>query len=114
MPFENVAEVVLFKSFVECGLSIPICDFLQGLLFYWGIQLHHLTPSSMLHISIFVHLCEAFLGIHPYFDLFKCLFSLNPHPNIRNIARVGGADLQLRPNMAEKYIPYIPRHQIGD
>ena len=102
MPFEKVAEVVLFKSFVECGLSIPICDFLQGLLFYWGIQLHHLTPSSMLHISIFVHLCEAFLGIHPHFDLFKCLFSLNPHPNIRNIARVGGADLQLRPNMAEK------------
>ena len=37
-----------------------------------------------------------------------------PHPNIKNIARVGGADLQLRLGMANKYIPYTPRRQIGD
>ena len=73
-----------------------------GLLFVWGV---HLTPDSILHIAIFVQLCEAFLGIHPYFDLFKSLFSLNPYPNLRNIARVGGADLQFRPGMAEKYNP---------
>ena len=57
--------------------------------FFWGIQLHHLTPDSILHIAIFVQLCEAFLGIHPHFDLFKSLFSLSPYPNLRNIARVG-------------------------
>ena len=77
-PFEKVAEIVLFKSYVERGLAIPICDFLRGLLFYWEIQLHHLTPNSIIHISIFVHMCEAFLGIHPHFDLFKSLFSLTP------------------------------------
>jgi len=88
-PFEKVAETVLFKSFVERGLAIRTCDFLRGLLFHWGIQLHHLTPNSMLLISIFMHLCEAFLGIHPHFDLFKSLFSLILHLNIRNIARVG-------------------------
>ena len=74
---------------MERGLSIPACDFLWGLLFFWGVQLHHLTPDSILHIAIFVQLCEAFLGIHPHFDLFKSLFSLNPYPNLRNIARVG-------------------------
>ena len=62
-PFERVAETVLFKAFVERGLAIPVYDFLRGLLFHWGIQLHHLTPDSILHITIFVHLCEAFLGI---------------------------------------------------
>ena len=104
-PSEKTSEIVLFKAFVECGLAIPGCDFLRGLLFFWGIQLHHLTPDSNLHIAIFVQLCEAFLGIHPHFDLFKSLFSLNPYPNLRNIARVGGADLQFRPGMAEKYNP---------
>ena len=44
-PFEKVQEVVLFKAFVERGLAIPACDFLHGLIFYWGVQLHHLTPQ---------------------------------------------------------------------
>jgi len=108
-PFEKISEIVLFKAFVEHGLAIPVCDFLRGLLFFLGIQLHHLTPDSILHIAIFVHLCETFLGIYPHFDLFKSLFSLNPFPNLKNIARVGGADLQFCPGMADKYIPYTLR-----
>ena len=97
--FERVAETVMFKSFVERGLAIPVCDFLRGLLFFWGIQLHHLTPTSILHISIFVHLCEAFLGIYPHFDLFKSLFFLNPSLNFSNVATVGGANLELQSEM---------------
>ena len=88
-PFEKTSEIVLFKAFV----AIPACDFLRGLLFFWDIQLHHLTPDSILHIAIFVQLCEVFLGIYPHFDLFKSLFSLNLCPNLRSIAKVGGADL---------------------
>lgn len=113
-PYERVAETVIFKSFVERGLGIPICDFLRGLLFFWRIQLHHLTPTFVLHISIFVHLCEAFLGIYPHFDLFKSLFFLNPYPNFSNVATVGGANLELRSEMAGKYILYTPRCQIVD
>jgi len=64
-PFEKTFEIVFFKAFVERGLAIPACDFLRSLLFFWGVQLHHLTPDSVLHIAIFVQLCEAFLGIHP-------------------------------------------------
>jgi hypothetical protein len=32
--------------------------------------LNHLTPNGVLHLSVFVHLCEIFLGIplpSPYF-----------------------------------------------
>ena len=73
-------------------------------------------PGNAIVLFIYhsIQLCEAFLGIHPHFDLFKSLFSLNPYPNLRNIARVGGADLQFCPGMAEKYIPYSLRRQIGD
>ena len=40
-PFEKTSEIVLFKAFVERGLAILACDFLRGLLFFWGVQLHH-------------------------------------------------------------------------
>ena len=33
-PHERVAETVVFKSFVERGLGIPVCDLLRGLLFF--------------------------------------------------------------------------------
>ena len=42
--FEKTSKIVLFKAFVERGLAVPVCDFLRGLLFVWGIQLHHFDP----------------------------------------------------------------------
>ena len=69
VPHEGPNETVIFQSHVLRGLGIPTSDFFRGLLHHWGIQVHHLTPNSILHISIFVHLCEAFLGIEPHFDL---------------------------------------------
>ena len=38
----------------------------------------NLAPNSFVHMSVFVHLCEAFLGIEPHFDLFLHLFHLKP------------------------------------
>jgi hypothetical protein len=64
-PMENVDEIVCFCSFSERGLALPTCSFFRGLLYYYGIELQHLNPNSICHISIFIHLCEAFLGIEP-------------------------------------------------
>ena len=88
-PYFHTAEIVAFIPYFERGLGLPCSAFFSGLLHYYRIQLHHLTPDSILHIAIFVHLCEAFLGIYPHFDLFKSLFFLNPWPNFRNVATVG-------------------------
>jgi hypothetical protein len=100
--FENVKETILFQHFVERGLGIPTCDFLHGLLFHYGIQLHHLNPNSILHIAIFVQFYEACLGIEPHFGLFCYLFHLKPQPSENNIVEVGGAGLQLRQGMEKK------------
>jgi hypothetical protein len=35
------------------------------------VQLHQLTPNSILHIACFVTLCESFLGIEPHFLLWR-------------------------------------------
>jgi hypothetical protein len=40
------------------------------------VQLHQLTPNSILHIACFITPCEAFLGINPHWGLWKYLFCL--------------------------------------
>jgi hypothetical protein len=57
---------VMFLAFLLCGLSLPSHEFLRGLLFVYGMQLHQLTPNSILHITCFITLCESFLGIEAH------------------------------------------------
>jgi hypothetical protein len=60
---------VMFLAFLLHGLSFPAHEFLHGLLFVYGVQLHQLTPNLILHIACFVTLCESFLGIEPHWIL---------------------------------------------
>jgi hypothetical protein len=60
---------VMFLAFLLRGLSFPAHEFLRGLLYMYGVQLHQLTPNSLLHIACFITLCESFLGIEPHFIL---------------------------------------------
>jgi hypothetical protein len=55
---------------------VPPHLFLHSLLWYYGLELHHLTPSGVLHIAIFVTLCEAYLGVDPNLNLWKYFFRL--------------------------------------
>jgi hypothetical protein len=48
---------------------MPLHWFLHLLLWHYDLELHHLTPSGVLHIVAFMTLCEAYLGIDPEFDL---------------------------------------------
>jgi hypothetical protein len=57
---------VMFLAFLLRGLSLPAHEFLRGLLFIYGVQLHQLTPNSILHIVCFITICESFLGIDPH------------------------------------------------
>ena len=89
-PFEGTLETVMFRDFVERDLAIPMSEFFHALLQFWGIQLHHLTPQSILHLFIFTHFCEAFLGMFPHFHLFQYFFTLVPIPNATNPSVIGG------------------------
>jgi hypothetical protein len=104
-PYERAEEIVLFQYFVEHGLPLPVSDFFHSLLFYYGVQLHHLNPNSILHISIFVHFYEAFLGIEPQFNLFCYLFNLKPQPNESSMYEVNGVGLKLRLGMEKSTSP---------
>ncbi|KAK1600802.1 hypothetical protein QYE76_017097 [Lolium multiflorum] len=87
---------VSFVDHLIRGLSAPIHDFLRGLLFLYGIQLHQLTPNSILHISIFITLCECFLGVPPNWALWKRIFLLRRNASRNAAYNIGGVVICVR------------------
>jgi hypothetical protein len=81
----------MFLAFLLCGLSLPTHEFLRGLLYVYGVQLHQLTPNFILHIAYFVTLCESFLGIEPHFLLWRSIFRLRPNVSLSHKPELGGA-----------------------
>jgi hypothetical protein len=67
-------EISMFTRLAARGLSLQASDFFKGLLGYYGIEYPNLHPNGMFHTSIFVHFCEAFLGIKPHWILFQKFF----------------------------------------
>jgi hypothetical protein len=95
-PMEkNPDEVPMFARFVERGLALPVSDFFKGLLKYYGIEYLNLNPNGIFHVFVFVHFCEAFVGIKPHWILFRKFFCLKPPPSANDPRVVGGADIQM-------------------
>jgi hypothetical protein len=103
---ENVDEIVTFFPFCQTGFGAPLLFFLPrpSLLLRAGAPSPN--PNSICHISIFIHFCEAFLGIEPHWDLFRFLFCVKPQPTLKNLSVVGGTGIQLRQQAGDKYLSY--------
>jgi hypothetical protein len=95
---------VMFFAFLLRGLSLPAHEFLRGLLFVYGVQLHQLTPNSILHIACFITLCESFLGIDPHFLLWRSIFQLRPSVSLSKKSELGGACISVRAE--SKYLEF--------
>jgi hypothetical protein len=86
----------MFLAFLLHGFSLPAHECLCELLFVYGVQLHQLTPNSILHIACFITLYEAFLGINPHWGLWKCLFHLRRNVSKEEIHDLGGTIVFVR------------------
>jgi hypothetical protein len=75
-PMKDDKEQVIFASFFECGYNVATSDFFRGLLYYYKLELVHLVPNSIIVVSLFIHLCEAYLGIPPHFLLWWYFFNI--------------------------------------
>src|SRR5436190_15212907 len=93
-PTANTGEIVVFEPFFYRGFSVPTNGLFRGLLHFYKIELVHLNPNSILHISTFIYLCEAYLGIEPHFALFRHLFQVTTRQKTGPVV-VGGASIQL-------------------
>ncbi|KAK1691841.1 hypothetical protein QYE76_008538 [Lolium multiflorum] len=98
-PSPPIEYRVSFVDHLIRGLSTPIHDFLRGLLFVYGVQLHQLTPNSILHIAIFITLCECFLGVPPNWALWKRIFYLRRNGSHNFTYNIGGVVICVRPDV---------------
>jgi hypothetical protein len=104
VPIEDTHESVVYVPFLICGLALPVSSFLRGLLDFYELNLTHLNPNSILQVSIFVHLCEDFLGILPHFGLWKYLYHCWPGMAGGQHQLVGGASLELCRGRKAEYL----------
>jgi hypothetical protein len=101
----NTNKIVVLSSFFQHGFGLPICEFLHDLLHHYEIELVHLNPNSILQITVFVHLCEAFLTVPPNFSLFKSYFLLKYQPSANKWKVIGGVGPQMHPRSGFMELP---------
>jgi hypothetical protein len=70
-PAPSKGYVVVCAAFYEWGFGVPSHRFLRSLLQSYGLELHHLTHLRILHMTAFVTLCEAYIGIEPPLNLWS-------------------------------------------
>jgi hypothetical protein len=101
-------EIVMLKSHIERGLSLPPSYFLKSILRHYRLQLHHIALNSLTIIEGFVALCKGFLGIYPRGDLFCLYFNIrhnrDPNGDLRNCRSISFV-----PHSGKSY-PYIKPH----
>jgi hypothetical protein len=114
VPYLNPGDTILFLSFVRPSLCLSASPFLHHFLHYLDISLNHLTPNGVLHLSIFVHFCEAFLSILPSITLFRYLFRLKPHPKSDSTSILGGCGIQFYQNKQKEYCEYTLIDSVKD
>ena len=78
IPTPEPGESVVFISHFLRGLGLALDPFVRGLMFYYGLDFHDLASDSLLHISSFIVVCEAFLRITPHFDMWLKTFYVKP------------------------------------
>jgi hypothetical protein len=61
-------------EFYEPGFGVPSHRFLRSLLQFYGLELHHLSSSGILHMAAFVILYKAYMRIEPHFNLWNYFF----------------------------------------
>jgi hypothetical protein len=105
IPTPNTNEIVVFASFFQRGFGLPVYDFQCGLLDHYQIERVHLNPISILQIAVFIHLCEAFLGIRPTSPLFKSYFFLKYQLSAANRKVIRGVGLQTHPRAGFLKLP---------
>jgi hypothetical protein len=104
VPTEDTHESVIYIPFLIRGLALPISPFFRGLLDFYHLNLTHLNPNSILQVSVFVHLCEAYLRILPHFGLWKYLYHCWPGMAVGQHQLVGGASLEMRHGRKSEYL----------
>jgi hypothetical protein len=62
-------EIVLFPSYTPACLAFLASSFFLMVLDFYGLQMAHLTPHSVMLLAIFTHLYEMFIAVQSWLML---------------------------------------------
>jgi len=97
-------DIPVFTLFLKMGLVPPLSDFTVAVMESYGIHLTQLHPNALMLLSIFAHLCEAFVGVMPSVALFRHYFI----PRIDAKKPIsGGVTFRLRNGLSEAFVPTV-------
>lgn len=102
-PQPVLGRMVAIEDYILCGFLPPPSEFLLLVLNFYGLSLLHLNPNSIAFLSIFSHLCEAYIGVEPFLDLFRFYYELRWMESNKVSGCVG---FRLRDGLKSRYIPF--------
>nr|AAO66546.1 retrotransposon protein, putative, unclassified [Oryza sativa Japonica Group]AAS01971.1 retrotransposon protein, putative, unclassified [Oryza sativa Japonica Group]ABF99974.1 retrotransposon protein, putative, unclassified [Oryza sativa Japonica Group] len=102
-PQPVLGRMVAIEDYILCGFLLVPSEFLLLVLNFYGLSLLHLNPNSIAFLSIFSHLCEAYIGVEPFLDLFRFYYELRWMESNRVSGCVG---FRLRDGLKSRYIPF--------
>ena len=102
-PKPILDRMVAVEDYISCGFLPPSSEFLLLVLNFYGLSLLHLNPNSIAFLSIFSYLCEAYIGVEPFLDLFRFYYELSWMESNRVSGCVG---FRLRDGRKSRYIPF--------
>ena len=70
----EVGEQVVFTAHFARGFALPVRKFFRDFLDHFGMQPHHLGANTIMLLSAFVTLCEAYLRVQPAVGLWVRLY----------------------------------------
>jgi hypothetical protein len=110
-PAPPEGYVVSFIAFHERGFGVPPSRFMGAIPHYYGVELHHFAPNSILKAAIFAAVCEGYLGTEPHWKLWLHLFKAEHFAKkagergVHRAVHAGSCTIQVRPGRGERYIP---------
>jgi hypothetical protein len=69
-------ELVFFTCYAATGPVLSMSSFLLTLLEFYGLQLHHLSPHSLILVVIFDHFYKMFICVRSSVTLFMLFHTL--------------------------------------
>jgi len=89
-------QIMVFTAHCECGFGVYPSKFLQRVCTHYGIEIARMLPNTIAMLSIFTFLCEAWLGVKPYLDLWRYFYSGVYHSSKFFIGLVGFSEKRRR------------------
>ena len=106
-PAPEEGERAVFCSHCLCGIGLPASAFFRSFLDFYQLQPHHLTPNTVVLLSAFVTLCEAYLGVLPTLELWGEFFQSKLGTRMQGVPAPSGAFIAMRRTAADNPFPVI-------